>query len=86
MQIETIGIIASITAVLMFISPVDQIRDIIKDKTSHGVSPVLYGMMIVNCIFWVTYGFGINNVYIIVPNAIGVFLGIATLIAIYQYR
>lgn len=86
MLIETIGLIASITAILMFISPVDQIRDIIKDKTSHGVSPVIYGMMIINCVFWVIYGFGVNNIYIITPNAIGAFLGLITLVVIYRYR
>jgi len=86
MDIEIVGIIASITAILMFISPIDQIRDIIKYKTSHEVSPVLYGMMIVNCIFWVIYGFGINNTFIIVPNSIGFFLGIATLVVIFKYR
>jgi solute carrier family 50 protein (sugar transporter) len=86
MNIEIIGLIASITATLMFISPIDQIRDILKYKTSHEVSPILYGMMVINGVFWVTYGFGINNMFITVPNAIGVFLGTATLIAIYKYR
>ena len=86
MDIETIGLIASIVSILMFISPIDQIRDIIKYKTSYEVSPVLYGLMIINCISWVIYGFGINNKFIIVPNSIGFFLGIATLIVIYKYR
>lgn len=86
MNIETIGLIASIVSILMFISPIDQIRDIIKYRTSHEVSPILYGMMIINCIFWVIYGLGINNMFITVPNAIGFFLGIATLIVIFKYR
>ncbi len=86
MDIQTIGLIASITTIIMFISPVDQIRDIIKDNTSHGISPIIYGMMIINGIFWVTYGFGINNSFIIVPNAVGAVLGAATLIIIYKYR
>ena len=86
MQTEFIGLIASITAILMFISPVDQIRDIIKDKTSQGVSPVIYLMMIINCVFWVMYGFGVNNVYIITPNAIGAVLGFVTLLIIFRYR
>ena len=86
MLIEIIGLIASITAILMFISPIDQIRDIIKDKTSRGVSPVIYGMMIINCVFWVIYGFGVNNIYIITPNAIGAILGFITLSVIYKYR
>jgi uncharacterized protein with PQ loop repeat len=86
MLIETIGLIASFTAILMFISPVDQIRDILKDKSSHGISPVIYGMMIINCVFWVTYGFGVNNIYIITPNVIGAILGFITLLIIFKYR
>jgi solute carrier family 50 (sugar transporter) len=86
MDIQTIGLIASIITIIMFISPVDQIRDIIKDKTSHGVSPIIYGMMIINGIFWIMYGFGINNSFIIIPNAVGSILGTATLIIIYKYR
>ncbi|HML04693.1 MAG TPA: SemiSWEET family transporter [Methanobacterium sp.] len=86
MSIETIGLIASIFAILMFISPIDQIRDIIRDKTSHTVSPLIYFLMILNCFFWVLYGLGINNIYIITPNAIGAFLGLATLIIIFKYR
>ena len=86
MNIETIGLIASIITIIMFISPVDQIRDIIKDKTSHGVSPIIYGMMILNGIFWVIYGLGINNNFIIIPNAVGAVLGAVTLTVIYRYR
>jgi solute carrier family 50 protein (sugar transporter) len=86
MSIEIIGIIASIFAILMFISPIDQIRDIIRDKTSHTVSPLIYFMMIINCFFWVLYGLGKNDMFITTPNTIGVFLGLATLIIIYRYR
>ncbi|WP_414468607.1 SemiSWEET family transporter [Methanobacterium sp. ACI-7] len=86
MSIETIGLIASIFAILMFISPIDQIRDIMRDKTSHTVSPIMYLMMILNCFFWVIYGLGINDFYIITPNAIGIFLGMATVIVIFRYR
>ena len=86
MSIETIGLIASVFAILMFISPVDQIRDIIRDKTSHTVSPLIYFLMILNCFFWVLYGLGINNAYIVTPNAIGAFLGLSTLIIIFKYR
>lgn len=86
MSIEIIGLIASIFAIIMFVSPIDQIRDIIRDKTSHTVSPLIYFMMIFNCFFWVLYGLGINNIYIITPNTIGAFLGLATLFVIYRYR
>ena len=86
MSIEIIGLIASIFAILMFISPIDQIRDILRDKTSHTVSPLIYFMMIINCIFWVLYGLGKNDAFIFTPNAIGACLGLATLIVIFKYR
>jgi solute carrier family 50 protein (sugar transporter) len=86
MSIEIIGLIASIFFFILFISSIDQIKDIIRDKTFHTVSPLFYFMMIFNCFFWVLYGLGINNIYIIIPNTIGAFLGLATLFVIYRYR
>ncbi len=86
MTVEYIGIIASFFAILMFASPIAQIREIINDKNSHRVSPLLYGMMILNCVFWVIYGFGINNIYIITPNSIGALIGAITLFFIFKYR
>ncbi len=85
-SIQTIGLIASIFAVLMFISTIDQMRDIITDKTSHRVSPLLYVMMVINCSLWFIYGFGIKDIYVLTPNAIGTFLGLATVLVIYKYR
>jgi len=35
MLIENVGLIASFFAILMFASPIAQIREIIKDKNSH---------------------------------------------------
>ena len=84
--IEIIGLTASIFAIIMFLSPIDQIRDIFRDKTSHTVSPLLYFMMIFNCSFWVLYGLGTNDVYITTPNTIGAFIGLITLIVIFKYR
>lgn len=70
----------------MFASPIAQIREIIKDKNSYRVSPLLYGMMIINCIFWVIYGLGINDIYIVTPNSIGALIELSTLFIIYRYR
>ncbi|MGB9936830.1 MAG: SemiSWEET family transporter [Methanobacterium sp.] len=86
MSIETIGLIASFFAILMFISPIDQIKDIIRDKTSHTVSPIMYLVMIINCFCWVIYGLGTNDFFIVTPNAIGIFLGLATVIIIFRFR
>lgn len=86
MSVEFIGLIASIFGIIMFISPIDQIKDILENKTSRNVSPLIYLMMILNCIFWVLYGYGINSVFIIIPNSIGAILGFLTLAIIFKFR
>lgn len=86
MSIETVGLLASIAALVVFISPIDQIRTIIKIKKSDEVSPALYMAMIVNCALWTTYGIGISNWFITVPNAVGIVLGAVTLIVIFKYK
>ncbi|EKQ55825.1 MAG: MtN3/saliva family [Methanobacterium sp. Maddingley MBC34] len=85
-SIETIGLLASLTAIIMFISPIAQIQSIRKIKKSDEVSPALYIAMVVNCSLWTIYGAGIENWYILTPNAIGAVLGILTLTVIYRYR
>lgn len=86
MSIETIGLLASIFAVVMFISPIAQIQSIRKIKKSEEVSPVMYMAMVANCSLWTIYGAGISNWYILTPNAIGTVLAIVTLFFIYRYR
>ena len=84
--IETIGLIASMTAILMFASPIAQIKSIIENKTSDGISPVIYMTMAINCTFWTAYGIGMHDIYIITPNMLGIILGLVTLIVIYSYK
>lgn len=86
MWIETIGLLASFMAVVMFVSPLDQIRNILRIKKSDEVTPVLYGAMVINCSLWTVYGLGISNWFIVMPNAIGVMLGMVTLGVIFRYR
>ncbi|MCK9151681.1 SemiSWEET family sugar transporter [Methanobacterium alcaliphilum] len=86
MSIEAVGLMASIAALIVFISPLDQIRTILKFKKSDEVSPALYMAMIVNCSLWTIYGMGINNWFILVPNAVGMVLGAVTLFFIFKYR
>jgi uncharacterized protein with PQ loop repeat len=52
LTIETIGLLASLFAMVVFISPLAQIHTIVKIKKSDEVSPVLYMAMVVNCSLW----------------------------------
>ncbi|MCE5213974.1 MAG: SWEET family sugar transporter [Methanobacterium sp.] len=86
MSIETVGLMASFFALVMFISPIAQIQSIRKIGKSDEVSPMMYLAMIVNCTLWTIYGVGISNWYILTPNAMGIVLGILTLAVIFRYR
>jgi solute carrier family 50 protein (sugar transporter) len=82
---EYMGFIACFFTFAMYTSTIDQIKSILKTKTSVGVSYLFYLMMILNCFFWATYGYLINNYYILIPNSLGCALAITTLTIIYTY-
>ena len=83
---EYIGLIASLLTLGMYIGTIDQIKDVIHNKTSYGVSPTLYFMMILNCLSWTIYGIIILNYYILIPNMVGATLATSTLIVIFKYH
>ena len=86
MSIEIVGLLASFFALVMFISVIDQIKNLRKFKKSDEVSTALYIAMVVNCSLWTIYGAGISNWYIFTPNAVGSVLAIVTLFFIFHYR
>lgn len=52
MSIETVGLLASFFALVMFISPMAQIKNIRKIEKSDEVSPIMYMAMVINCSLW----------------------------------
>ncbi|VVB77213.1 Uncharacterised protein [uncultured archaeon] len=77
--VEKVGWVASLMAILMYVSYVDQIR---LNLSGHPGSAILPAITIVNCSFWVLYGLFLEkrNWPIIACNLPGIFLGAATAI------
>lgn len=81
--VSKIGWAASLLAIAMYFSYIDQIRLNIEGHPGSIVLPIITTF---NCIFWVVFGFFLEkrNWQIIACNVPGIFLGIATAITAIQ--
>ncbi len=73
--IERIGWAASIMAILMYFSFIDQIR---LNLIGHKGSLIIPILVVVNCSLWTFFGLGKKNWQIVVCNIPGIFIGIIT--------
>jgi uncharacterized protein with PQ loop repeat len=75
--VEKIGWAASIIAILMWFSFIDQIRLNLAGQKGSLIIPIV---VTVNCILWTLFGLGKKNWQIVAANLPGIFLGIITAI------
>lgn len=77
--VSLIGWAASIMAILMYTSYIDQIRLNLSGRPGSVLLPIV---TVLNCTLWVTYGFFLENRNwpIIACNVPGIFLGAVTAI------
>ena len=84
---ETVlGILAGSWAVLMAISPLLQIRRIVRLRSSKEVSIPYFGILVVGFLLWVAYGIAIANLALIIPNSLAAVIGLATIAVASRYR
>eukprot|EP00960_Hanusia_phi_P070942 767435-Hanusia_phi.AAC.2 len=43
-------------------------------------------MQVVNCTMWTTYGLAINDIFLLIPNALGLVLGLMQCALLFLYR
>lgn len=77
--VKRIGWIASIMAILMYVSYIDQIM---RNLAGHSGSVILPIMTVINCSFWVLYGWlkPSKDWPIICCNLPGIVLGLITIV------
>ncbi len=80
--VEKIGQAASIIAILMWFSFIDQIR---LNLTGHKGSIIIPIVVVVNCTLWTLFGLGKKNWQIVSCNVPGIFIGAITAITALQY-
>jgi MtN3 and saliva related transmembrane protein len=83
---DALGVTAATFGVLMAISPLLQIRRMLQTRSSADVSLAYLCVIEVGFGLWIAYGLSLPNLAIIVPNAVAVTVGLATILVARHFR
>ena len=86
MSTSVLAASAASWGVLMALSPVLQIRAIVRRGSSSGVSIAYFGVLAVGFCLWIAYGVAIGNVALVVPNGVALVLALGTISVAAAYR
>ena len=81
MVISVLAVTASAWGVLMGLSPVLQIRSMLRERSSREVSLGYFSILLVGFLLWISYGIAAGNMWLVVPNSIALLVGL-TLVAV----
>jgi uncharacterized protein with PQ loop repeat len=76
-----LAIAASAWGVLMGISPVLQIRRMLRERSSRDVSLGYFAVLLIGFLLWIAYGAAAGSLVLIIPNGVALLVGL-TLIAV----
>jgi MtN3 and saliva related transmembrane protein len=79
MVVTGLAVAAAAWGVLMGVSPVLQIRRMVRQRSSRDVSIGYFLILLVGFGLWISYGIALRNLALIVPNAIALFIGVSTI-------
>jgi MtN3 and saliva related transmembrane protein len=83
---STLAFAAATWAIAMALGPVLQIRRIVDQQSSRGVSISFFFVLLVGFGLWVAYGIAAANIALIVPNTIAGIVMVATISVAIRYR
>ena len=83
---STLAVAAAAWALAMALGPVLQIRRIVDQQSSRGVSIAFFGVLLIGFVLWVAYGIAAANVALIVPNTVAGIVMVVTIAVAIRYR
>jgi MtN3 and saliva related transmembrane protein len=79
----TLGITAASWAVVMALSPILQIREIVRRGSSEGISIGYFGVLLIGFGLWISYGIATHNIPLVAPNCVAcLVMGCTILVAL----
>ena len=78
MVVTGLAVAAAAWGVLMGVSPVLQIRRMLRHRSSRDVSVGYFMILLVGFGLWIGYGIASRNLALIVPNAVALLIGVST--------
>jgi MtN3 and saliva related transmembrane protein len=79
MIVTGLAVAAAAWGVLMGVSPVLQIRRMVRQRSSRDVSIGYFAILLVGFLLWLSYGVAARNLALIVPNAVALLIGASTI-------
>jgi uncharacterized protein with PQ loop repeat len=76
---SSLAVIAGSWGVLMALSPLLQIRAMVRRRSSAGVSVGYLSVLAVGFTLWLAYGLSLGNAALIITNTVSLGVGIATI-------
>jgi MtN3 and saliva related transmembrane protein len=70
MVTTALGIAAASWAVLMALSPILQVREIVRRRSSEGISIGYFVVLLIGFGLWVSYGVARHDLPLVVPNSV----------------
>ena len=83
---DTLALAAAGWGVLMAISPILQVRRMLATRSSADFSIAYLTVLLVGFGLWLAYGLSLRNLALIIPNAVALLTGIATLAVAVRFR
>jgi uncharacterized protein with PQ loop repeat len=83
---STLALAAAVWAIAMALGPVLQIRRIVDQRSSRGVSIAFFVVLLIGFGLWVAYGVAAANVALIVPNTVAGIVMVLTIAVAIRYR
>ena len=79
MVVTGLAVGAATWGVLMAISPVLQIRRMLRQRSSADVSIGYFVILLAGFLLWISYGIAARNLALIVPNAVALLTAASTI-------
>lgn len=83
---DMLGVLAASWGVLMALSPLLQLRRMLHRRSSADVSITYLSVLQIGFTLWILYGWALGNPAIMVPNAVALVIGAATIAVAVRFR
>jgi uncharacterized protein with PQ loop repeat len=81
-----LAVAAASWAVLMGISPILQIRRMLRERSSRDVSVGYFTILLIGFLLWIAYGAAARNPALVVPNSVALIVGSAVIVVALRLR
>jgi len=81
-----LAVAAASWAVLMGISPILQIRSMLRERSSRDVSVGYFTILLIGFLLWIAYGAAARNAALVIPNCVALVVGSAVIVVALRLR